>query len=217
MSNKKAKYKSHFQEFWLSELKYRKWLKKDKSDNTLAFCTVYLKSFSVAAPGKKTLVLHASPEFHKSRLLTSTQTTVKFVKHKPEEKENIPEDENTAGTSSSSSSSSSIKGYLMAKTVADAETSWVLDVISNNYSQNSCQNKSELFAVMFKDSKIAQSFSCGSSKCGYVVNFELALFFKSLLAALNDTSHVCCFDESYNSFIKKGQNGHACVILGQYC
>ena len=95
MSNKKTKYKSYLQEAWLSESEYGKWFKKDKNDITLAFCTVCLKSFSVAAHGNKPLVLHASREFHKSRLSTSTQTTVKFAKDKPEEKENIRENKNT--------------------------------------------------------------------------------------------------------------------------
>ena len=51
------------------------------------------------------------------------------------------------------------------------------------------------------------SFSCGSTKCGYIVNFGLSPFFKSPLAeALNDASHyVCGFGESYNSVIKKRQ------------
>ena len=48
----------------------------------------------------------------------------------------------------------------MTEAVTDAEILWVLDVISSNYSQNSCQNKSERFAAMFKDSKIGQSFLC---------------------------------------------------------
>ena len=49
---KKVKYKSHIQEAWLSEPEYSKWLKKDKNDHTLAFCTGFLKSFSEAAHGK---------------------------------------------------------------------------------------------------------------------------------------------------------------------
>ena len=121
MSNKKAKYKCHFQEVWLRQPEYMKWLKKDKNDGTLAFCNVCWKSFSVAAHGKKALVLYASREFHKSILPTSSQTTVKFVKDKPEEKQTIPQNENGASTSSSSSSFSSIKGYLIAKAVTDAE------------------------------------------------------------------------------------------------
>ena len=142
-----------------------------------------------------------------TRLPATSQATVKFVKDKLEEKENIPENENTASTSSSGSSFSSIKGYFTVETVTDAQILWVLDVISNHYCQDSCRNKNKLFAARFKDNKIAQSFSCGSTKCGYVVNFGLASFFKSLLAeALNDASHcICCFDESYNSVIKKRQ------------
>ena len=86
----------------------------------------------------------------------------------------------------------------------------MLDAISNNYSQiktNSCGNKSELFAAIFKDGKIAQALSCWSPKCGYVGNFGLAPFLKSLLAeALNDASYyLCCFDDCYNSVIKKEQ------------
>ena len=88
MSNKKAKYKSHFPEAWLSESEYSRWLKKGQNGDTLA----------LVAHAKKALVLHASCEFCKSRLPTSSQTTVKFVKDKPEEKENIPENENTAST-----------------------------------------------------------------------------------------------------------------------
>ena len=61
----------------LSEPEYCKWFKKD-NDNTLAFCTVCLKLFSVAAHGEKALVWHDSREFHKTRLPTSNQTTVTF-------------------------------------------------------------------------------------------------------------------------------------------
>ena len=68
---------------------------------------------------EKALVFHASREFHKSRLSTSSQTRVKFVKDKLEEKKNIPEN-NTASTPSSSSTSSSIKWYLAIEAVTDA-------------------------------------------------------------------------------------------------
>ena len=69
---------------------------------------------------EKALVFHASREFHKSRLSTSSQTRVKFVKDKLEEKKNIPENKNTASTPSSSSTSSSIEWYLAIEAVTDA-------------------------------------------------------------------------------------------------
>ena len=60
---------------------------------------------------------------------------------------------------------------------------------------------------MFKDSRIAQSFNVGSTKCSYMINFGLAPYFKSLLEeSLKESRYyVCCFDESHNSSIKKGQ------------
>ena len=88
------------------------------------------------------------------------------------------------------------------------------DIFWDVLSQNSCRIKNELFTTMFKDSKIAASFWCGSTKCGYVFNFGIAPFSKSLLAeAMNDASHyACCFDESY-----RWRDVHACAILAQYC
>ena len=60
---------------------------------------------------------------------------------------------------------------------------------------------------MFKDSRVAQSFPVGSTKCLYMTSFGLAPYFKSLLKeSLKESPYyACCFDESYNSSIKKGQ------------
>ena len=60
---------------------------------------------------------------------------------------------------------------------------------------------------MFKDSKIAEKFTCGSTKCSYIINFGIAPYFRLLLQdALNNAPyHVCSFDECYNDVIKKGQ------------
>lgn len=96
-----------------------------------------------------------------------------------------------------------MKEFYTNEAVTDAEILWVLDLITSKYSVNSCRNKNELFAAMFKDSKIAQLFSCGSTKCSYIVNFGLALYFQSLLdISLVETPYfVLCFDESYNSTV----------------
>ena len=197
---------------------YTKWLNKDKNDNTLAFCAVCWKSFSVAADGKKAVVLHVSCEFHKSTLPTGSQITVKLVTDKPEENETIQKVRILLVPEVLVPVPPPLRGILQPKlkAVKDAEILWVLDSISN-ISQNSCWNKTELFAAMFKDSKIAQALWCGSSKCGYVVNFGLSSLFKSLLAEyLNDASlYVCCFEE-IELYYQERTDGHACVILGQY-
>ena len=71
---------------------------------------------------------------------------------------------------------------------------------------NSCAKKNDLFGTTFKDSKIAQSFTCGSAKCPYIINFGLALYFKDILnQTLSEAPYVTCFDESHNDILKKGQ------------
>ena len=103
--------------------------------------------------------------------------------------------------------SSSAKDYFTSEDLADAEILWVLDVIANRYSLNSCRNKNELFSKKFKDSRIAQSFAVGSTKSSYMINFVLTPYFKSFLeeSLKESLCYVCCFDESHNSSIKKGE------------
>ena len=105
-----------------------------------------------------------------------------------------------------SSSQISLKEFSVNEVVPDAEIYWVLDVVKNYYSLNSCCNKKSLFIQMCKDSKIAELFSCESSKCSYIINFGSGPYFQSLLdQALKEAPYfVCSFDESYNSTIKKG-------------
>ena len=60
---------------------------------------------------------------------------------------------------------------------------------------------------MFRDSKIAELFSCGNTKCSYIINFDIGPYFQSLLnQALKEAPcFVCLFDESYESTTKKGE------------
>ena len=60
---------------------------------------------------------------------------------------------------------------------------------------------------MFPDSDIAKNFQMTSTKAIYKVYYRLAPQFKEmLLDNLNEIPHVVlCFDESYNSVIKKSQ------------
>ena len=76
------------------------------------------------------------------------------------------------------SSSSPVKDCFTSEALADPQMLWVLDVIANKYSLNSCRNKNELFSKIFKDSRIAQLFAVSSRKCSYLINFGLAPYFK---------------------------------------
>lgn len=108
---------------------------------------------------------------------------------------------------SSTTISKNPASYFIAEDVTDAEILWALDVIVSNNSLNSCLNKKRLFSRMFKGSKIAELFSCGSTKCSYVINFGIAPYFRLLLEEniREAPYHVRCFDESHNKSVHKGQ------------
>ena len=55
--------------------------------------------------------------------------------------------------------------------------------------------------MMFPDSQIAQKFSCGKTKCSYLITHGLASYFHDRkLASLKDgdVKYVTSFDESLN-------------------
>ena len=53
--------------------------------------------------------------------------------------------------------------------MTDAEIMWALEVVLKKYSLNSCSDKKDLFQARFKDSKIAEKFTCASTKRSYVI------------------------------------------------
>lgn len=91
---------------------------------------------------------------------------------------------------------------MIIEAVIDAEIMWALDVVMSNYSFNSSSSKKDLF----KDGKIAPSFTC-STKFSYMINFGLAPYFQELLQViLTDASfYVPSIDESHNSTLKNGE------------
>ena len=95
---------------------------------------------------------------------------------------------------------------MMIKTATlKAEIIWSSEVLMSNYSFNSCANKSDLFAVVFEDSQIAQSFSLGSTKLSYNITFRLGPYVKNLESVDEVKYYFLSFDESYNRIMKKGQ------------
>ena len=174
-SKKNAKYKCYFEEIWLDDPELSSCLKKHKSET--GFLSIMPEIVFCSKSRKESVTLYASGEKHKSRMPSNTQSTLT-----PFAAASKAKDSKTDGQKESEQSSSSpVKDYFTSEALADAEILWVLDVIANKYSLNSCRNKNELFSKMFKDSRIAQSFAVGSTKCSYMINFGLAPYFESLL------------------------------------
>ena len=194
------KYKSSFQDEWLVNENYICWVKKtnDKHNKHKAYCTICLKEFPVLGQCIKALDVHAEGKGHEEKhKQTDNQNKLTFVAKNSEEtlEETVrPKQQEKIDT-------------MMIKTATlKPEIIWSLEVLMSNYSFNSCAYKSDLFAVMFEDSQIAQSFSLGSTKLSYNITFGLAPYVKNLLPeSVDEVKYSLSFDESYNRIMKKGQ------------
>ena len=69
---------------------------------------------------------------------------------------------------------------------------------------------------MFPDSKIAEQFSCGRTKCSYILCYGVAPYLKeALIAELKEVPYyTTLFDESYNRISQKKSNGFTHMFLG---
>ena len=85
--------------------------------------------------------------------------------------------------------------------VLNAEMLWAIKTVMLHYSMNSSSNTGELLKMMYADSQIAQKFSCGKTKCSYLITHGLAsYFYDRMLTSLKDgdVKYVISFDESLN-------------------
>ena len=178
-----------------------------------------MKTVSVARKGNGNLDEHAKGQKHRDRVPCERQLLITSNASKIDvdlESSSATNQETTATNpvntlDKPTSPQSSINSFVINGAVTDAELRWSLAVVLMKYCLSSCSGIKKFFREMFKDSKIAEKFTCGSTKCSYIINFGIASEFRSLLQnALNNAPYyVCSFDECYNDVIKKRTNGHA--------
>ena len=96
---------------------------------------------------------------------------------------------------------------LVPDDVLRAEVLWVFKILTSHYSFKSCKDINQLFSKMFPDSQIAQSFSCGATKCAYLTCFGLYPYFHELLIEKIRAvkNYTVSFDESLNPINQKKQ------------
>ena len=75
-----------------------------------------------------------------------------------------------------------MSGFVATADVLQAEVAWVLKCVNSHYSVNSCSDFGELFRPMFPDSTVAQQFTCGERKSGYLTTFGLGPYFADQMA-----------------------------------
>ena len=167
--------------------------------NTKPYCTICLKEISVSGQGMKALDLHADGKGPKEkRKQTDNQSKLIFVAKNSEEilEESVrPKQQEKTDT------------IMINTATLKTEIICSLEVLMSNSLFNSCANKSDLLAVMFEESQIAQYFFLGSTKLSYNITFGLEPYVKNFLLESVDevNSYSLSFDESYNRIMKKGQ------------
>ena len=104
-------------------------------------------------------------------------------------------------TGIASTTSATLTQCISRDDVLNAEVIWVIKTVMLHYSMNSSSNTGELFKMMYPVSQIGQKFSCGKTKCSYLITHGLASYFHDrMLASLKDgdVKYVISFDESLN-------------------
>ena len=171
----------HFREIWLQELEFAAWLQQTKDDSK-RYCKLCRILFDISDMGISAVKNHMKSQQHnqimeqKQSFFTQSITDFfgKTNKSVPTTNESgkqvsssvaIPEQTSDVSTVPVSSPSTSL---IISEEVLHADVLWVIKVITSHYSFSSCKNISCLFSKTFPDSQIAQSFSCGATKCAYL-------------------------------------------------
>lgn len=124
-------------------------------------------------------------------------------KEKPTETNNcVTNDESIP----SSSGLNLLENFISKETTLKAEIIWAMKLVTSHHSFNSSNDASELFQLMFPDSRIAKSVSLSASKMSYVISFGLSEYFSQILKKdIASSKFVICFDEALNKIAQKGQ------------
>lgn len=109
--------------------------------------------------------------------------------------------------------------------VLRAEILWALKCVKSTFSFASNAGNNQLFASMFHDSKIAQSYRMSETKCKYLVQFGICPWIlENLKNDLKGNPFSFLFDETTTSQIKKQFDGYVRFesrqqgnIVDRYC
>ena len=173
MSTKKQKnYDSHFQDEWLPDAKYNFWLKKYPQDSTKRYCLLCLKTVLVARKGKGNLDEHAKGQKHRDRVPCEMQLLITNNVSKIDvdlESSSATNQEKTAtnplNTLDKPTSPQSSMNSFYQRGSDSCRSKVVISCCIKEVISQFVQWYQKTFPKMFKDSKIAEKFTCGSTKC----------------------------------------------------
>ena len=111
--------------------------------------------------------------------------------------------EDTQAASTSTAGATNAK-FLKKEDILAAEILWPVKTVVSHSSTSSSDKTGNLFQRMFPDSKIAQNFSCGETKCSYLIIFWLAPYSHNILMTKlrqSSVKYVISFDKPLNKVL----------------
>ena len=117
--------------------------------------------------GRSGLVSHGKGPKHLAKLEEILKTSTLLISNKP-----------STLTATASLSATLTEFVQTTNHVQDAEIEWSLKVFGARLPFRSCVGINSLFQSIFPNSKIAQNFQMGKTKCSYLISFGLAPHFR---------------------------------------
>ena len=148
-----------FNDCWLSDERFKLWLKKGQDCNKAACSLCNNAVTDTATMGVCAFTPHAKGGKHQEKVRNFNPSVSLFFKR------------NQASVSSGSSCSAKqsnaserVDTMMNVVTVSYAEIRWVMKVLTSHFSYCFCINLNSLLASMFPDSQIAKSFQMSKTK-----------------------------------------------------
>ena len=190
------KKQTFFQKEWLDDPEFKDWIQPVDSCNTEAKCKLCSKVFTLSNMGVGALKSHMKYKKHKDAVSNRLSHRNFFGQPAAVQPKHVPK-----------VTSQSLDNFIVKEHVFKAELIWALKKITSNFSLSSCEGISNCFKVMFPDSKIANEFQLGKTKCAYILHHGVAPFFEKLLLDEIKLSNFysVSFDESMNKVTQNEQ------------
>ena len=204
-----------FNDSWLTEEHFKNWLVKVSP--TTAKCKWCGNTVDIRNMGVASLSDHAKYEKHKDKehgfnYSKGSMSSLFFSRLL------------SSLTLSSSSQSSQVQSTVANSTldsmvlpfsILNAEINWSMKVVQSHFSFQTYIDLNKLF-YMFPDSKVAQKFQLGKTKCAYLVNYVMVPFVKHQLVKniVASPFYTGSFDESMNRVLQNEKVGCPGLLLG---
>lgn len=216
---------------------WSEWLQAVPDDKYSFYCKLCKEKRSLSNMGKQAVISHASGKKHLKIIAEISKTpaiTNIFPRSAPPSSstsssssaiipvstplsinidDSVVSDEVSAGSLPSVTSNGSIASHFSsADQITNAEILWALKCVASHFSYNSSLGISELFRLMFPDSKIANGYSMSYAKLAYGIAYGLGSHFKKEVETSIQSADeiVVCFDEAFNRVSQEKQMDLVC-------